>query len=221
MAGLSAMPARAPWARISRASRTGAAAASTWKVTEPAPASTYAGAQRSGSVDHQVRVERLSVVPARSASTIGRAEGQVRHEVVVHHVDVHPVGAAGSAPTSAPRSAKSAVRMLGVIWMPMRPILVVGAGNDSSFGRSAGGAAPVPTCPGRPELPQGAMCRYSWCLDVGARHGPRSRPHHRSQATSRSLLRSVDVPAGSSRRPTRSSAGRGRRPGRRSRPGRR
>ena len=36
--------ARAPWARISRARRTGAAAASSWNVTLPAPASTYAAA---------------------------------------------------------------------------------------------------------------------------------------------------------------------------------
>ncbi len=40
VAGLSAIEARAPFARISRARRTGAAAASAWKVTDPAPAST-------------------------------------------------------------------------------------------------------------------------------------------------------------------------------------
>ncbi len=49
MAGLSASPARAPAVRSVRARRTGAAAASTWKVTEAAPASAYAGAHRSGS----------------------------------------------------------------------------------------------------------------------------------------------------------------------------
>src|SRR5437764_478940 len=43
------MPARAPAARSVRARRTGACAASTWKVTLAAPASAYAGAQRSGS----------------------------------------------------------------------------------------------------------------------------------------------------------------------------
>ena len=53
-------------AQISRASRTGAAAASTWKVTEPAPASTYASASRSASVDHQVGVERARPSPARA-----------------------------------------------------------------------------------------------------------------------------------------------------------
>ena len=50
-----------PWARSSRASRTGAVAASTWKVTEPAPASTYAGAQRSGS----------SIIRWRSSGVVG------------------------------------------------------------------------------------------------------------------------------------------------------
>src|SRR5436190_2171451 len=44
------MLARAPWRRISRASRTGAAAASMWNVTLAAPASMYAAAFRSASV---------------------------------------------------------------------------------------------------------------------------------------------------------------------------
>ena len=47
--GLTAAPARAPAARRSRARVTGFRAASMWKVTLLAPASAYAGAQRSGS----------------------------------------------------------------------------------------------------------------------------------------------------------------------------
>ncbi len=39
VAGVSAIDARAPLARSSRARRIGAAAASTWKVTDSAPAS--------------------------------------------------------------------------------------------------------------------------------------------------------------------------------------
>ena len=49
VAGLIASPARAPRRRSSRASRTGAPAASAWKVTDAAPASAKPGAQRSGS----------------------------------------------------------------------------------------------------------------------------------------------------------------------------
>ena len=63
------MEARAPLARISRASRTGAAAASTWKVTEPAPASTYWGAHRSGSSIIRWQSSGVSVARARDSTT--------------------------------------------------------------------------------------------------------------------------------------------------------
>ena len=69
MAGLSAIAARAPLARISRASRTGARAASTWKVTEPQPASTYSSALRSGSSIIRCASSGTSVL-LLSASTI-------------------------------------------------------------------------------------------------------------------------------------------------------
>src|SRR6478735_626580 len=47
--GLTAKAARAPAARIARAVPTASDTASTWKVTDRAPASAYPGAQRSGS----------------------------------------------------------------------------------------------------------------------------------------------------------------------------
>ena len=64
--------------------------------------------------DHQVDVERQPRVP-RERRDHRRAEGQVGHEVAVHHVDVHEVGAAGFADARAPpaRSAKSAARIDG------------------------------------------------------------------------------------------------------------
>src|SRR4029078_6482590 len=106
------MLARAPWARMSRAGRTGAAAASTWKVTLPAPASTYASAWRSASViirggwmgrgvacggragigDDQVGVDGSGGGVAGRLDHRG-AERQVGDEVVVHHVHVDPVAA--------------------------------------------------------------------------------------------------------------------------------
>ena len=64
------MAARAPRCRSSRASRTGAAAASTWKVTDSAPASAYAGAHRSGSSIIRWMSSNCAVA-LRSASTTG------------------------------------------------------------------------------------------------------------------------------------------------------
>ena len=121
----SASPASAPCsrgrpgARISRASRTGAAAASTWKVTLPAPASTYAGAWRSAS----------SIIRCASSGTLGccapaprpssaRRSGWARSGCPSR--PRAPSRRSGIRATSAPRSAKSAFRMLGVIWMPTR-----------------------------------------------------------------------------------------------------
>ena len=96
-----------------------------------------------GVLDHQVRVERQVGGPGQRLDH-RRAEGQVRDEVVVHHVDVHQ-SALPIRATSAPRSAKSAFRMLGVIWMPTGddPRGSPPAGSASGSG-SAGGSAPVP-----------------------------------------------------------------------------
>ena len=69
VAGLRAIDARAPLARSSRASRTGALAASAWKVTDPAPASAYAGAHWSGSSIIRCASSGRSVALARLSNT--------------------------------------------------------------------------------------------------------------------------------------------------------
>ena len=64
---------------------------------------------------HQVHVERrLAERPDRLAHH--RPDGEVGHVVVVHHVEVHQVGAGAiTARTSSPSRAKSADRMLGAM----------------------------------------------------------------------------------------------------------
>ena len=116
VAGFSAMLARAPFARISRASRTGAAAASTWKVTLPAPASTYAAACRSASVIIRCASTGRSLCRA-SASTMAGPKVRLGTKWL-SITSTWTQSAPGMRAISAPRSAKSAVRMLGVIWMP-------------------------------------------------------------------------------------------------------
>ncbi|CAM5359546.1 hypothetical protein SAVIM40S_01401 [Streptomyces avidinii] len=111
VAGLSAMEARAPLARISRASRTGAAAASAWKVTEPAPASTYCGAQRSGSSIMRWRSSGMSVALLRD-STIGIP--RVRFGTKwLSMTSTCSQSAPSTAFASSASRAKSADRMLG------------------------------------------------------------------------------------------------------------
>ena len=91
MPGLTATPARAPAARMSRATMRGLRAASTWKVTLPAPASANPGAQRSGS--SIIRWQSAGISIRRQQALHHRQpEGQVGDEVVVHHVEVDPVG---------------------------------------------------------------------------------------------------------------------------------
>ena len=75
------------------ASATGSSQASAWKVTLYAPASAYAGAQRSGSVIIRCTSNGMR---GRLAQALHhrQPDRQVGHEVVVHHVDVQPVGRA-------------------------------------------------------------------------------------------------------------------------------
>src|SRR6478735_587483 len=116
VAGLSAMLARAPWERISRASRTGALAASTWKVTDPQPASTYATALRSGSSIIRWASSGVVVDRARASTMVGP---KVRFGT--KWLSITSTCTQSALPiraTSAPRFAKSAFRMLGVIWIP-------------------------------------------------------------------------------------------------------
>ena len=115
--------ARSPRARrarrSSRASRTGAWAASAWNVTEAAPSLGVLGRPAVGVLDHEVHVERDGRDLGEPLTT-GRPERQVRHEVVVHDVDVREVGR-GDRPRSRSRLAKSADRMLGLISAGTRP----------------------------------------------------------------------------------------------------
>ena len=64
-------------------------------------------------LDHQVAVERLVAVRPQGRHQ-RRPEGDVGHEMAVHHVEVDPVGpAAAMSRTSWPRLAKSANRIDG------------------------------------------------------------------------------------------------------------
>ena len=117
MAGLSPIPARAPLARSSRASRTGAAAASTWNVTEPAPASTYAGAQRSGS--SIIRWQSIGVDDALpSASTTGSPSVRFGTKWL-SMTSTWSQSALEIRSASVARWAKSQASRLGEIWIPM------------------------------------------------------------------------------------------------------
>ena len=119
MAGLSAIAARAPAFRISRASRTGAVAASTWKVTEPQPASTYSSAVRSGSSIIRCASRGTSVQRVSASTMVGpkvRLGTKWLSMTSTCTQSALPIRA-----TSSPSRAKSALRMLGVIWMPTGP----------------------------------------------------------------------------------------------------
>jgi hypothetical protein len=113
VAGFSAMDARAPSDRSSRASRTGAAAASTWKVTEPAPASAYCGAQRSGSSIMRWQSSGMSVA-LRSDSTTGRPRVRLGTKWL-SMTSTCSQSAPRTASASSESRAKSADRILGLI----------------------------------------------------------------------------------------------------------
>jgi hypothetical protein len=77
------------------------------------PASAKASRYRIDRRNHQVNVDHLLRVRAQRLHH-GRADGDVGHEMPVHHIDMHPVRPAASmARTSSPRRAKSAERMEG------------------------------------------------------------------------------------------------------------
>src|SRR6185295_2589571 len=98
----------------SRANRTGAAAASTWKVTDFAPASTEAGAQRSGA--SIIRLQSIGVDDAfPSASTIGSP--RVRFGTKwLSITSTCSQSACEIRAASEARLAKSDASMLGEIW---------------------------------------------------------------------------------------------------------
>jgi hypothetical protein len=109
------MLARAPLDRISRASRTGAAAASTWNVTLSAPASTYASACRSASLIIRCASTGSEVRRASASTMVGPKVrlGTKWLSMTSTCTQSAPV----MRSTSSPSAAKSALRMLGVIWM--------------------------------------------------------------------------------------------------------
>ena len=116
VAGRSATPARAPSRRISRASRTGACAASRWKVTFRAPASAYAGAHRSGcSIMRWVSIG--TGLALTSDSTTGSPSVRFGTKWLSMTSTCAQSASAIRASSSA-RRAKSAVRMLGEICRP-------------------------------------------------------------------------------------------------------
>jgi hypothetical protein len=113
VAGRSAIAARAPLARISRAVRIGARHASMWKVTLEAPASTYPGAQRSGSSIIRWQSSGVSVAFARDSTT-----GMPRVRFGTKWLSITSTCSQSALDTAAASSAsraKSAVRMLGAI----------------------------------------------------------------------------------------------------------
>ena len=67
--------------------------ASGWKLISVAPALAKSGTMRSTGLT--IRCTSIGAVHAVLAQRLAhqRADGQVRHVVVVHHVEVHPVGA--------------------------------------------------------------------------------------------------------------------------------
>src|SRR3954454_3639907 len=110
------MAARAPFAPISGPSRIGAAAASTWKVTEPQPASTYSRARLSGSSIMRCTSRGTSVLRLSASTIVGP---KVR--LGTKWLSITSTCTQSALPmraTSSPSRAKSALRMLGVIWMP-------------------------------------------------------------------------------------------------------
>ena len=98
--GLNTSPALQPAALMSCSVRSTCAPASGWKLIRSAPASAKACASAStGCTIRWTSIgTRLPSAPHRMLAqrlADHRAEGQVRHEVVVHHVEVDPVGAGG------------------------------------------------------------------------------------------------------------------------------
>ena len=91
--GFRAMPARQPASRIACSVRFTCASASKWNVMQSAPARANASMWSAGLLDHQVDVDRAAGV----VHLVGdrprdeRPDGDRRHEVAVHDVDVdHP-----------------------------------------------------------------------------------------------------------------------------------
>ena len=112
--GFTAKAARAPADRIARAVATGSWAASMWKVTEEPPASAYCGAHRSGS--SIIRWQSSGIGLTRlSASTIGSPRVRLGTKWP-SMTSTCAQSAVAMRPSSDSRLAKSADRMLGLIW---------------------------------------------------------------------------------------------------------
>ena len=111
-------PGAGALARSSRASRTGAAAASTWKVTDAGPRLDVRRRPAVGVLDHQVAVERrVRRLGQRLDDRAARGSGSARSGC-----PSRPRAASRRSEmraASAARRAKSDASMLGVIWIPM------------------------------------------------------------------------------------------------------
>ena len=94
VAGLSATPAFAPSSRMRERLRSRWGPASAWTVTHIGAGGDEGFEVGIGGGDHQVRVERGAHARAEGGDHVG-AQGDVGHEVAVHDVDLHPVGAGG------------------------------------------------------------------------------------------------------------------------------
>src|SRR5690606_14809335 len=167
---------RAPLARISRASRTGAAAASTWKVTEPAPASTYWGAHRSGASIIRWQSSGVSVARA-SDSTTGTPRVRLGTKWL-SMTSTWSQSAPRTASASAARLAKSADRMLGLICTGMpQACHAPGPSRAGVPGGARGASARACVLRGRPGcVAPSPAPRTRRCRGGGDDSGPGCRP---------------------------------------------
>ena len=154
-------------------------------------------------LDHEVHVDGHRHVRA-DRRTDHRADGQVGHVVVVHHVEVDPVGAGGDVAHSSPRRAKSADRMLGVMRVAFDMAFGVREGimcHYCSLGREVGKSP----CGGvRPRLSDKRAASASWNALAWRQEPPRVHHPHtgkdcetlRPQRLCLSALRSRTVRSG-------------------------
>ena len=119
--------------------------ASTWKVTERAPASTYAIASRSGASIIRWASSGTSVARASASTIVGPNVRLGTKWLSITSTCTQ--SALGIRATSAPSEAKSAFRMLGVICGVMRgatPRILGGVVRRRWGGRALGGVAVGP-----------------------------------------------------------------------------
>ena len=153
-------PALAPAARMSRATPTGLSVASAWNGDVVGAGLRVGRRPPVRVVDHQMAVHR-DVGDREQALHHRQSQRQIRHEVVVHHVDVHPVGAVHGRrprrPAGRSRRPGSTARSAGAA--------TCGRLLDSSATRSA--AANIASVPCR--------CGHSWTYGPSPRSSTPAR----------------------------------------------